>query len=112
MVPVGGGVVNLPDRDPVIPVVAVEGPGIPDPCGHRGGVAGSAAAGGRRAFGGLAASQVAGLAVGDEPVRAGGGQVRLAVVAGVGDEDADLAGHGVVAGGVVAGIVSAISRTW
>src|SRR2546422_2753031 len=39
-------------------------------------------AGRRRATGGLAAGQVAGLAVGDEPVRAGGGQGCGAGVAG------------------------------
>ena len=60
----------------------------------------------RGAFGGLAAGEVAGLAVGDQPVRAGGLEVGLAVVAGVFDQHADAAGHGVVAdGGVMTGAV-------
>ena len=64
--------------------------------------------GGRGSRGGLAAGKAAGLAVGDEPGRAGRGQVRLAVVAGVFDQDADAAGHGGMAGGdVVTGIVFA-----
>ncbi len=81
------------------------GPGGPQPVRvrlHGGGIVG------RGAVGGLAAGEVAGLAVGDEPVRAVRGQVRLAVVAGVGGQDADPAGHGGMAGGdVVAGIVFA-----
>src|SRR5579859_1252939 len=57
---------------------------------HGGGIVG------RGPLGGLAAGQVAGLGVGDEPVRAGSGEVRLAVVAGVFDQGADPAGHGVM----------------
>src|SRR6202023_839489 len=66
---------------------------------------------GRGTLGGLAAGEVAGLGVGDEPVRSGRGQVRLAVVAGVLDEHADPAGHGGMAGGgIVTGIVFLLVR--
>src|SRR6185437_7725429 len=43
VVPVERGVVDLPHRDPVVPGVAVEGPGPADPGGQAGRVRGAAA---------------------------------------------------------------------
>src|SRR4029077_5462877 len=64
---------------------------------------------GRGPFGRVLAGlffQVAGLAGGGEPVRAGGADVVLGVVAGVLDDGTDAAGHRGVAGGdIVAGAV-------